>query len=958
MSDRDPNLLRTYVQNITDTHSTSLKVVHLNAQSLNNASHQSEFVYTFSNCGIDIICVSETWLKSNDQIQLPGYISFNVYRCGKSGGGVSVFIRSCYSAKVLATSNGEPDKPEYIIIDISVASTKLMFAGLYRPPKVGHMDIFLDEFYRFMINYKYTLLVGDLNARFGSGSDETIVISDVLRLCNLHCVPFKSTFHSDTCDSNLDVISSNCQEHLISFGQTTAPGFSAHDLIYSVFDLSVPRFHKQSVMFRNFKRVVVEDLLDDVANAQWQNVYQELEIDRKLSNFNTILLGLMDKHAPQQTKTIKQFSAPWMSKDILKLLAKRNKLRKIYLRSKSLTDLENFRTARNTVKQLIRSAKIKYYYDKFGSRQNTSAMWSTIRTLGIGKSSTQNSEPVISVQALNSHYASVSTVNNPDIVSAAISDYDSRPQIHSDLNDKFYFTYAMPSDIAKAVNSIKSKAVGVDQIPVSFLKICLPALLPVLDHLFNFCLQNGVFPSEWKMANIIPIPKNKNPKECKDYRPVSILCVLGKALEKIVHKQVTDFLSQCDLFTSHQSGFRKGHSTVSALVKITDDIRKAIDKRLVSLLVLLDLSKAFDCVHHDLLLAKMKYLGFSDSAIKWFRSYLGNRCHRVYVSDQLYSEWVYIITGVPQGSVLGPLLFLVYIFDLPMVLSSCLYHMYADDIQLYVHFPIEDFVAFLNKLIRDINNVVSFCGNHNLVLNVGKTQAIILGTQRYLTILEAAPITPLIINGCTVPYCKSVNNLGVLFDPTLTWTEHCISVIQKVFCILAQLRRNFAFIPPNIRQVLISSLVMPRFDYGSVLFTDMPAYNNLRLQRAQNACIRFITGASPFEHITPYYRQLGVLKIIDRRTLAVAILVFKIIKYNCPTYLLSQFNFVPGFNVRGTRSSNKMMLQIPIHRTQKYHLSFLIQASKIWNDLKLYNYVNALPNTVRRRIMCNLLASM
>jgi hypothetical protein len=303
-------------------------------------------------------------------------------------------------------------------------------------------------------------------------------------------------------------------------------------------------------------------------------------------------------------------------------------------------------------------------------------MWSDVRSLNIGKLSSQSNEPVMSVDTLNSHYASVSTVNDVTLVNSCINNYKGRNQFKPEITEKFHFKYALPGDIVEAINSIKSNATGADCIPIAFIKLCLPSLLPVLEHLFNFSLQNSCFPEMWKLANILPIPKVKDPKDCKDYRPVSILCVLGKALEKIVHKQVTEFMNEHNLFTLNQSGFRKGHSTETALLKVTDDIRRAIDKRLLTLLLLLDLSKAFDCVHHELLIVKLKYLGFSDAVTNWFKSYLTKRQHRVFVSDLLVSGWAEIAAGVPQGSVLGPLLFLIYLFDLPSVILNCMLMIY------------------------------------------------------------------------------------------------------------------------------------------------------------------------------------------------------------------------------------------------------------------------------------------
>lgn len=210
-------------------------------------------------------------------------------------------------------------------------------------------------------------------------------------------------------------------------------------------------------------------------------------------------------------------------------------------------------------------------------------------------------------------------------------------------------------------------------------------------------------------------------------------------------------------------------------------------------------------------------------------------------------------------------------------------------------------------------------------------------------------LPPLIVNGFVIPYSDTVKNLGVIFDTTLSWTEHCNALVRKVFGTLAELRRNISYIPPNIRKILVTSLVMPHLDYPTLLFTDISDYNNVKIQRVQNACIRFITGASKSEHITPYYKSLGLLKLQDRRTLAIANMLFKIIVTGNPSYLRNKYQFTCNSNLRNTRSS-KLQMQIPIHRTETYHLSFVIQSSLLWNSLELYKYVNKSTNFVSRLV--------
>jgi len=453
----------------------------------------------------------------------------------------------------------------------------------------------------------------------------------------------------------------------------------------------------------------------------------------------------------------------------------------------------------------------------------------------------------------------------------------------------------------------------VDLISLKFLKICLPLILPVLEHIFNFSMQNSSFPKLWKRSNVRPVPKVKNPTCCKDFRPVSILCLLSKVLEKLVHEQVNEFISVKNILPPLQSGFRKGHNTTTALIKVIDDTRRAIDNRLLTNLLLLDMSKAFDCVHHTLLLTKLKYINFSQSVILWFKSYLNERYMRVYAGEEYKSERTGVETGVPQGSVLGPLLFAIYLYDLPDVLKYCSYHMYADDIQLYLHFHLESFDRTLEQLRTDVLNLIDYLNSHNLVLNVEKTQAIFIGSAAYVSQFNQSNHPSLEINGNIIPFVQTVKNLGILMDSTFNWSDHCTYVTNKVFCILAQLRRNFSYIPLHVRRILIQTLIFPHFDYILPLCTNITQTNMLKLQRAQNACIRFICNVSRFQHITPYFNMLNFLKLVDRQKMIVATMMYKIMQNNSPSYLRQQFEFIPSLLAR-TRSST-MLLKYPSPRT-------------------------------------------
>lgn len=943
---RSSDSLKDYVSDISNKHKDLLKIAHINAESLNNDIHYSEFMDTFSNSGINVIAVSETFYNESSQIQLPNYRVFNANRIKRRGGGVALYIAMNLQSKLLYATKNDGYEPEYIFVETVCGSSKVLLICMYRPPDVGHMDLFINDLYSYLPNYKYCILCGDLNAGFGNGSAEATMIEESLFMCNLTRIPYDNTFRTHYCETNLDVIASNMNDFLVEYGQTRAPGFSYHDFIYAVYDLSVPPSVKQKLTFRDFKNINIEQLRIDVEEAPWEQVVLSSDIDTKVGKFNELIAKLMDKHVPVKNIIVKHRPTPWMNREIRRLISKRNKARKRHSKNKTEENYERFRQLRNKTKQAIRNAKIRYYHSIL-NKASTKDIWKGIRSLGISsKSNNIDSQDFpVTANELNAHYSSVSSVDNPQVIERTIDEYLNKKEPE---NEKFHFKYVHANEIRKAVLSITSKAVGIDRISVAFLKLVLDWLLPAIEHIFNFCLQSSVFPKIWKMSNIKPIPKCKNPTECKDFRPVSILCVLPKALEKLVHEQISEYIDCYKLSNPLQSGFKKGHSTTTALIKVTDDLRKGIDQKKVSILVLLDFSKAFDRVHHKLLLAKLKTLGFSLAVIKWVEAYLCERLQRVLSGDSYVSDWVLFEVGVPQGSVLGPLLFSLYVNDLSDVLQFCQYHMYADDLQIYINFSIQDIGLACDKINSDLKNIVSYSTKHNLILNIEKTYPIFVGSNAYINIVNSMQVPEILVGGAPLPFQSKVVNLGVTFDSTLCWNSHGIRVINRVFSTLAQVRRNFIYLPPDIRLKIVQSLIFPIFDYCNVLFTDMLVDTAVKVQRAQNACIRFVTGTRRDEHITPSYISLNILKIQERRKLAVASWAWTINKYHIPLYLHENYVSMSSIHSRSNRFTHQT-LQIPRHRTEKFGNSFLIYSCRLWNELNIGTYLNYSTSNVLKR---------
>jgi hypothetical protein len=923
-----------------------LKIFHINAQSLNDSAHKDEFQRIFSDSEVDLIAVSETFFKCGYTFELPNYNVMSVSRNDRGGGGVAVFAHKSLSVKVLQTSDGESFKPEYILVEINLQSDRILFAAIYRPPKVGYMDAFVEDIVNFSTQYKYTIVCGDINARFGSNTCETKVILDCFAECNLEFLPFCDTYHVNNVSSNLDVIASNCNNLTLHYGQVAAPEFSNHDALFAVYNIMRPRIVKKFIVCRNYQNFSPESFYNDAELVPWYEIILLCDINNKVEYLNKLFIDLVDKHAPWHTVHVKRFRVPWFNKKILQMIGWRKKARSKFARTRTDADWQAFKKIRNEVKSEIKKAKVSYYNNLF-SVNTSKQMWNAVKSLGLGKQKSVNDEIAVDVNDLNNHYLSVGATDSNNRLEKVISHYES---MLPTVGDSFHFSHVYPEDIRKVVMSITSKAIGCDGISLSLLKICLEPLLPVLEHIFNYSMQTCVFPDVWKAANIKPIPKIKTPTQCKDYRPVSILNVLSKVFEKVVYSQTVQHLDKYSILNQMQSGFRRHHSTITALINVTDDIKKAMDEKQTTLLVLLDFSKAFDCVHHRLLLSKLKSIGFSKSVLMFFESYLSNRYQRVIVSENNMSDWGLIKSGVPQGSVLGPLLFAMYINDLPEVIRNlCRIHKYADDIELYIHFYDRDIDMAIETMNTCIDLVTNYTADHNLQINASKTQPIIIGARRIVNRLKTVDLPMVVVNDLQIPYCDSVCNLGVFLDQTLSWSVHVQNVIKKALSTLIQIRRNSTVLPALIRKRIVQSLVFPQLDYGSLIMSGMSQYLSVKMQRMQNACIRFVYDLRRDVHVTPYYKLSNLLKYADKRNLYMAIAVFKIMRSEKPPYLFNRFQHLSQVSQRCNRLHSKR-LHVPKYRTETYNHSFTVTAAKLWNSYELYNHCDLSVFVLKKRL--------
>ena len=467
-------------------------------------------------------------------------------------------------------------------------------------------------------------------------------------------------------------------------------------------------------------------------------------------------------------------------------------------------------------------------------------------------------------------------------------------------------------------------------------KCHLELLLPSITDIINMSLSSGIVPSSMKQALVTPLLKKPSldPEVPKNYRPVSNLSFLSKILEKVVANQLLEHMETHGLHEPLQSAYRGGHSTETALVRVQNDLLRAIDRKQGVVLVLLDLSAAFDTIDHNILLNRLrKRIGVSGVALNWIRSYLTNRIQSIYI-NRTASKPSNLIFGVPQGSVLGPKFFCIYSGPISNIahLHGLEVHLYADDTQLYIFFSVGDGLSVpIQKVETCISEISVWMRKNKLKLNDDKTEYMIISSDR---IRASLTIPDLVIGAIKVQPAKSVRNLGAYFDDALKMTDHIKAVTKRSHFHLRNIRAIRKSLTTTATEQLVHAFITSALDYCNALLYGLPATLIGQLQRIQNMAARVVTKKRRCDSITPVLKNLHWLPIRHRIEFKVLMLVWRALHGIGPSYIRDMLPFYqPG---RTLRSSNMIQLSVPRTILKTYgDRAFSVAAPKLWNKLPL-----------------------
>ena len=467
------------------------------------------------------------------------------------------------------------------------------------------------------------------------------------------------------------------------------------------------------------------------------------------------------------------------------------------------------------------------------------------------------------------------------------------------------------------------KSVGLDSVNTFILKLSLPYIVESLTYVYNLCIKTSIFPTVWKSAKVVPIfkPKTFDPTNVANYRPISILPTLSKPLERHIHTHVTKFMENHRLFHPHQSGFRQFHSCHTALTRLCDTWLSAINKREMAGAVFLDLKKAFDLVNHGILCSKLNLYLQNEATTKLLGSFLENRTQKVYVNGD-YSKLGHVTCGVAQGSILGPLLFCIFINDLPLYITKkVLCDLFADDGTL--HAKAKTVGQLKTKLQANLNTVVQWCLDNKMILNERKTVSMVITTR------QKHQRKPLILNlkigNSKINQVDSHDVLGVTIDKCLRWHLHIdkvCSIVTKNLYLLSKLK---PYVGKEARKLFFTAHCLSHMNYASTVWSSADEVHLIRLNSLHRRGAKLIitdTGMSTDEKL----KTAGILSLQDQFNLNTTVLVYKVMHSLAPAYLHE-------FLLKPTERYNSGNLLAPKVRIDLYKTSFSFTGSSAWNSL-------------------------
>lgn len=918
-------------------------VLSNNIRSLNNKWDDfTEMIDNFKakDFNFSAICLQEIWnVNPSFKTSLEGYCDLNYKTREGRGGGVGIFISSKFDFEVInKISLFKSNIFESLFVKIFITASKYVIVGsIYRPPH-SNIKEFNDN-----LNKIFCQITTDSQLKH---FDDLIICGDfnLNLLNNINTVDFMDTMFN---------------QHLFpTISKPTRVNENSATLIDNIFVQNINNSYKSGILLEHLsdhcpiyylsnakiidgsekpqtftKRIINkttnEQFRNLLLNVDWTEVMEELRPEKAFKTFFDLLNRCYEQAFPLITikRNVKNTPKnPWMTPGLLTSRKHKTALYSKQITRPTLANVKKYKDYNNLYKKLCRAQKKLFYTNRIHLyKDDSKKLWDTIKTaLGTKKDKTTMPEAFVEndqiikgdlniANGFNTFFSEIGPKLSRKIEepNKSFKDY-----LKNRVQNDFVFEHISPAMIFDIAKKLKPKdSSGLDNLSSKQLKQILPIIVYPLCHLFNLSLETGFIPPELKTAQVIPIYKSDSQNSFNNYRPISLLSSISKLLEKIVASQMTDFIDNNKILYDYQFGFRKGHNTTHSVLHFLDKIYKGFNKNEpeYTIGIFLDLKKAFDTTCHSILLQKMEHYGFRNKSNLWFQNYLKERQQVVSING-IHSTSKMMTVGVPQGSVLGPLLFLLYINCLPNAVSFFSI-LFADD-TTFQH-SAKNLLDLFKSANDELYKASIWFSANKLTLNVAKTKFMVfcpkgskeslkdyslkIGGEKIERIGEDMPI-------------KSFKFVGINIDENLSWKHHISKIKSKIAYSGLLIAKSKRFFSKETLLSLYNSLYKPHIEFGILVWGSVPKSQIKGIIASQKKCIRNICNKTHNSHTDPLFKELRILKFEDLFDYNCKIFMYDLIHNKCPISFETMFlraNSIRTKNLQVDLCKNKYLSTFP-----------------------------------------------